>query len=604
MSTRPSIKVLPPEVSEKIAAGEVVERPLSVVKELVENSIDAQSTSISVDIEDGGQRLIRVIDNGCGMTEEELELAVLRFATSKIRDFGDLECLTTLGFRGEALPSIAAVSSMEILSRTPEAIGGHCIHMEGGQILELREAAAEAGTRISVKNLFFNTPARKKFLKSPVSEAAQISHYLSKMVLANRSIHFKLTNNDRAVFNFPPQFTERDCLVRLWQLEDENDLMEVSASHDGIGMIGYLCHPRISRGNKMEQFLFVNRRLIKSNSISAALGEGFQPFIPQRRFPLVLLFLEIPPSEVDVNVHPAKTEIRFCNERGIFRAVKEEVAKVVRQFQVPVYSIAPPAGGGGSARQTVYETPPLYDRVTGEVSESRSYQESRSFPASRSYQERRSFPDSRSYREVAGFPDTGSSIPDRRNDTGDFLPLAQLYDTYIIGEMDGELWILDQHASHERVTYERLQRSEEPFRSSQGLLFAEALEFSAPEAMLLEQHLSLFQDMGFQIEHFGGDSFVLRGIPPFITTTTARDFIRDVLTDLGGSRGTGDLFETIRKSVACRGSIQAGQKMTPEEMRGLIADLLGAGDPFHCPHGRPTLVKLARADLEKLFKRK
>jgi DNA mismatch repair protein MutL len=585
------IALLERETAEKIAAGEVVERPMSVVKELVENSIDAQSSIISVDIEDGGHRQIRIIDDGCGMTGEELKLAVQRFATSKIREFHDLERLKTLGFRGEALPSIGAVSHMEIISRPAAEDFGYKIILDGGSVLALTESAADAGTFIKVSRLFYNTPARKKFQKGSSQETAQISGYLSKMALAYRGIHFRLKSNNKTIFNFPPNRSQSDCLCELWGLDDISDIAEVHLSRDEMTISGFACHPRLTRGNRLEEITFVNNRLVKNSLLYQAIQEGYHPFLPQKRFPLVCLHLTIDGGEIDVNVHPSKTEIRFAKSGSVFSLIRDAIAPVVRSFNISLYEMRSERPAAFQAPAEVHETPLLFNPETGEV-----------------LGDRGDGSDAAEYRSAPAAPYPSFSDTRKNTHESGFFPLTQLYDSFIVGEMDGDLWLIDQHASHERIVYEQLFkfRKDSPYGASQGLLFSQMMEFSQSESIILLDNLRLFNQMGLEIEHFGGNSFILRSLPGFLREMEALELIRNVLSDAMDESGKspGDPGERIRKSIACRGSVQAGQKLSSEEMKALIADLLKAGDPLHCPHGRPTFLRLGKSELEKLFKRK
>lgn len=594
------IVILDRDTSEKIAAGEVVERPLSVVKELVENAIDAGSTSLAVDLEDGGSSVIRVIDDGCGMTRDELELAVCRFATSKIRSFDDLEQLATLGFRGEALPSIAAVSTMAITSRPHDAEYGHRIVLEGGHRKSLKEAAAEKGTFIEVSQLFFNTPARKKFQKSPSQETAQITHFLSRMALAYRNLHFTLSANKKSVFNFPPAASERERLMELWRLKDGEDLQEVCFEKRSLIIRGFFCSPSHTKANRLEIITFVNGRLIKSPLLNQAIQEGYNPFIPDRKFPQALLFLEIPGSEIDVNVHPSKVEIRFASSSQVFREVRDVVAGTVRKFSTAVPNVSSPFSLPLQPSHIQSRGYPSFNPRTGEVRESEEMNLPGFSPTGNDYLPA-SAPDSIGYMAKSE-PHGDGGERDRF-----FFPLSQIFNTYIVGEMNGELIIVDQHAAHERITYERLiQREAQSSTSLQGLLFSEVLELSEMESTMLLERLPLFAAYGVELEHFGGNSFRIRAIPSFINEKDAGEFIREVLADLleGREREGGGMNENLRKLMACHGSIQAGQRLTPEEMTALMSSLLTCNDPLHCPHGRPTMARFGKAELEKLFKRR
>ncbi|MDQ7823242.1 MAG: DNA mismatch repair endonuclease MutL [Candidatus Eremiobacteraeota bacterium] len=585
------IRILDRDTREKIAAGEVIERPLSVVKELVENSIDAGSTSITVELQDGGVREMKITDNGCGMAPGDMGLAVQRFATSKIADFDDLEKLATLGFRGEALPSIAAVSRMEITSR-PE--GEECafrLVIEGGEAGEIREAPGDRGTHISVTKLFFNTPARKKFLKNPVQETAQISHLLSKIALSRRDIHFRLKSNGKNVFSFPAAMGVRDCLATLWTVEDQDDIREMTCQEGSLSIRGYLCHPRIVRGNRQEETVFVNGRLIKSSLILQALQDGYHPLVPPRRYPLALLFLTLPGGELDVNVHPTKTEIRFEKANSIFRMVRDAVAAATRQFRIPSYeALVTEVKEQGRERSFQIGLP--YDSVTGEVIDEAGESGGPWNPPE-------------APRELKS-PSPWKAPPAPEKASG-FLPLAQLYGTYIVGEKNGALVIIDQHAGHERIVYEELDGKESATHSmAQGMLFSPVYEFSPSESLFLSEHLDELSRMGLSMEHFGGTSFRVLSMPPFIKEREVEPFVRTVLSELmeGRKSQDSDIPERLRKIMACRGSVQAGDRLTPEEMSALEKNLMETCDPFHCPHGRPTMIRLERDDLEKLFKRK
>jgi len=592
------IVILDRDTSEKIAAGEVVERPLSVIKELVENAIDAKSTRVAVDIEDGGSSVLRVIDDGCGMTGDELELAVCRFATSKIRSFDDLEQLATLGFRGEALPSIAAVSTMAITSRPHDADYGYRIVLEGGHRKSLKEAAADKGTFIEVSQLFFNTPARKKFQKSPSQETGQITHFLSRMALAYRGLHFTLSSNKKSVFNFPPAVSERERLMELWRLKEDEDLQEVHFEKQALSIRGFFCSPRHTKANRLEMITFVNGRLIRSPLLNQAIQEGYSPFIPERKFPQALLFLELPGSDIDVNVHPSKVEVRFASSGQVYREVRDVTAGAVRKFSTAVQAETLPFSI--PLKPSYSQGRGYFDPRTGEVRESEEMNLPGLSPTGAGL--------------AAQSPPAGISSPTEGSLQGGgsgaerlFFPLSQIFNTYIVGELNGELIIVDQHAAHERVTYERLiQREAQSPTSLQGLLFSEVVELSEIESTMLMERLPLFAAYGVELEHFGGNSFRIRAIPSFISEKDAGEFIREVLADLleGREREGGGLYENLRRLMACHGSIQAGQRLTPEEMTALMSSLLACSDPLHCPHGRPTMVRFGNSELEKLFKRR
>jgi len=572
---------------------------MSVVKELVENAIDAGSTRIVVDIAEGGFKQILVSDDGCGMSADDLRLAVLRHATSKIKRFDDLEEIKTNGFRGEALPSIGAVSHMEILSCSEGSMEGNRIHLEGGSVSEPVSAASEQGTRIKVTRLFYNTPARKKFQKSPSQETALISQYLSGCAAAHCHIHFTLKNNGKIIFDYPRQLTRKDRLVHMWNLPG-NVLLPFSGSDREMSVEGYAVDPEHVRSNRTEILVFVNRRPVKSPLIYQAVQEGYHPFLPQRKFPYVFLSLEIDGREVDVNVHPSKTEIRFTQGGSVFRLIRDSVAAAVKTFhpapseviEQPVETHRPYTGASHQKPYQHYQQPRItreevaasllfYNPSTGEIAEER--------------------------KDEPGFEPLVPHTVEMPSVSPGFVPLAQLYDTYIIGRKDNELWLLDQHASHERIVYERLRKGKsERTSSSQGLLFPEVIELSPAEAHLMNELIGPCAEMGIEIEPFGGSSFMLRSIPSFIRTDDAKNLVGQLISDLmAESHGSPeDRADRLRKIMACRGSIQAGDRLMPREMERLVSGLLQADDPHHCPHGRPTMIRMAQGDFERLFKRR
>lgn len=585
------IKLLDKETSEKIAAGEIIERPVSIVKELVENSIDAGSTSITVEIEDGGISCISVLDNGCGMTSGDLEMSIKRFATSKIQYFDDLEKIQTLGFRGEALPSIGAVSKLEIISCIENAAHGYRISVKGGNPSEIVESPAEKGTYIKVTDLFFNTPARKKFLKSSSQETAQISGFLSKIALLCYDKHIRFASSKKTIFNFPLQLNRRERLKYLWNIENNDDLLDINYTNDGLVIEGLICHPRLSRINRLEEITFVNKRLIKNQTLLQAILEGYGEYIVQKRFPQVLIFLQIPGENIDINVHPSKTEVRFADNNKIFRSVKDAIGMNVRKFKTGIYEITNVFNESDSIEtnsgDTIKKRQIFYEAKTGEVINLIEEKISE-------------FPEIKAVSNQAC-----SFYPSQRASYG-FTPLGQIQSMFIVGEMNGDLFLIDQHAAHERIIFDRLKLRDDRFINEQGLMFSEVFELNPQESLLLKENLALFEKIGINIEYFGGNSFILRTLPGFIDEYKAGEIIKEIISDLQEekTRVIDDMEVALRKIVACRTSIQAGKKLSFQEMEVLMNDLLNTTDPLHCPHGRPAYIKLGKYELEKLFKRK
>lgn len=567
----PRIRVLEKCVAERIAAGEVVERPASVVKELVENSLDAGARRVTVELENGGLRTIRVTDDGHGVAPDDVRLALQRFATSKIRTFEDLHRCSSLGFRGEALPSIAAVSRLEILTCEPGAEAGTRLRAEGGRILEVEPTGPAPGTRVTVRDLFFNTPARRKFLRSPSAETGQVVDLVGRLALTRPEVHFRLLSNGRELLSLPPGLDLAGRLARLWKAPREA-LVPVCDQSEGVRVEGVVALPAHTRGNRTGQILVVNGRLIRSAALSQALFEGFSPLVPQGRFPLGLLHLLVDPAMVDVNVHPTKAEVRFADSQGVFRAVRRAVARSLEE--------AGAEPGTGRQLDRTLEPPP------GE--------------ALQPPWERRPPPGAvlELFRPLEG---------DRVRERPAFRPLGQLHRTYIVGLMEGELWVVDQHTAHERINYERLGGLAPVDGGTQGLTVPEVVELPAAQAAFLAGHREAFQALGFEVEPFGSEAFQLRsvpaGLPPSRVVRAFREAIEELAEEGTSRRSAGEIWERLRAMVACRSSVKAGDPLSFEEMERLVCELQEVEHSRYCPHGRPTRIRLDRATLERLFHR-
>ncbi|MGC8838241.1 MAG: DNA mismatch repair endonuclease MutL [Anaerolineae bacterium] len=566
---RKPIQVLPPEVASKIAAGEVVERPASVVKELVENALDAGATDIRVEIRQGGRRLIQVADNGCGIPADEVELAFARHATSKLRDVQDLERIASLGFRGEALASIAAVAQVTLLTRPPEEAVARRVRVEGGRLVENRPAAAPAGTVVTVEHLFYNVPARQKFLRQPPTEAAYIHEVVTRYALAYPERRFELVSDGRSLFLSPGSGRLRDVLAVVLGVETADALLPVEAEGEhGAHLAGFVSPPSLHRASRADIAFFVNRRWIQDRGLSAAVSQAYHTFLPIGRHPVAFLLLEVPPSEVDVNVHPTKREVRFRHGQAIFALVQAAVRKALTA-QAPVAATlasewAPPRWHGTPGPTAPLPGPTAPPGPT----------------------------------TAALWPD-GASMPPLR-------VVGQVALTYIVAEGPDGLYLIDQHAAHERVLYEELVAGNASTPSTQALLDPLPVRLTPSQAAALGEHLDHLRRHGFDLEPFGGDTWLLRGIPPVLHRGDPTRTLVDILDEL--AEGTAKPLEDSQEarvvaSICKQAAVKAGQALSLEEMRELVHRLERARSPRTCPHGRPTMILIQAALLARQFGR-
>lgn len=559
------IKVLSEDTINKIAAGEVVERPASVVKELVENSLDAGGTQIDIEVNAGGKNLIRVADNGCGMEKDDAVLAFERHATSKINSADDLFRIDTLGFRGEALPSIAGVSRTELITRTSETESAIRIKIEGGKLLEVKEEGAPYGTMVSVKNLFYNTPARRKFLKSTNTELTHIINTISNYSLVYSKCGFKLIHNEETVIEIFPKDTLKDRIAVLYGKETSDKIVELNNEKEGIRITGYAGTPVFTHPNRTLQLAFVNKRPISSRAISYAIYEAYGNLIPKGRYPVVFLFIEIHPESIDVNVHPTKKEIRFGDDRIIKDIIRETIWNALNVRE----SVS---AGINSSMQTTA------DKGFG-------YMPLHSLPASWNMREETLLTEKSEGRNV-----------------------LQVLDAYIIAESEDGLEILDQHAVHERILYEKIKSvMTSGYQDSQRLLIPINIELSIVEAKMLKDEIPLFKELGFSIEDFGNSTFIIDAIPPVMDKADISEFIKDVLNEIKETKGFsigGHIKDGIIKLMACRAAVKQGDKLDNMEIRKLINDWINLKFPYTCPHGRPAVFKMTRDELDKKFQRK
>jgi len=613
------IRILPEIIANKIAAGEVVERPASVVKELVENALDAQSTRVMIDIEDGGRSLIRVADNGSGMRRDDALLALERFATSKIQNDEDLFCIRTLGFRGEALPSIAAVSKMVLITREVASPAGVEVQIHGGKIIQVAEAGAPPGTMISVARLFYNTPARRKFLKAVSTEMGHIADVTAGMALGRPQVHFKLSHNGKTVKQWP---RVSDAALRTADVLGQvagPDLISLSVQAGDLKISGYLGPSRLARSTSRGIFLYVNGRRVRDRVVQHALFDGYSGRLVKGQFPLAALFLDLPFDQVDVNVHPTKHEIRFQDPRRVHNGVRDAVAAVLAEAEKRLWAVPEgknqagfqSAGTGGFVAQETAsykvgaeKMPPLKPAA----SEPFVYRENAPRIETEAPGPAQAPSDPQPTRPPGEDASPGS--PDQqplwsRQGFADLEVIGQFMGTYIICQGPAGLIVIDQHAAHERIVYEQL-RARAGRIDSQRLLMPETVELGFAEAHALEALIPRLQALGLELEPFGGTTFVVKSVPVLLDGGRIGQVIVELAEKAAEFNLEGDpeqLLDACRMVMACHHAVRANQRLTREQIVQMLKQLDQCDDPAHCPHGRPTWIQWRVKDLEKAFKR-
>ncbi len=677
------IAVLDQNTIDKIAAGEVVERPSSVVKELVENAIDAGATAITVEITDGGKKLIRITDNGSGMEAEQVPLAFLRHATSKIEKVEDLVHITSLGFRGEALSSIAAVAQVELITKTPSAISGTRYVIEGGQEKSLEEMGAPEGTTFLIRNLFYNTPARSKFLKSDTTEAGYINTLMEQLALSHPEISFKYIQNRQVKLSSSGNYSVKDVIYSVYGRDIARALLEVSYENDFMKIEGFVGKPEISRGNRTFENYYINGRYVKNKIITKAIEDGYKGFVMQHKFPFVSLRIEMDGNDLDVNVHPAKREVRFARETEVYTAIYETVRKAVTHRElIPQVSVGKetpvsraeqvkpgnvPEPFEVKRRQEMYGSRPaaatsttFSQKATEDSVEESSFYNSKPFtkeeeemfsgtlkeknicentatPNTPNTSDNTSVFNTKTSIFKASDESSGVSSQEPCNDSVPVSPpadpvlpeqpkqlelfeerllapesrsrhklIGQLFDTYWLVQFEDNFYIIDQHAAHEKVYYERFVKL---FKSqkiqSQYLSPPLIVSLSLEEESLLKANENYFRDFGFEIEPFGGREYSISAVPSLLLGMTEEEVFLEMLDNLGadGTKDAFELFTARLATMACKAAVKGNHAMSPQEADKLIDELLTLENPYNCPHGRPTIISMTKTEIEKKFKR-
>jgi len=688
--------------SNKIAAGEVIENPASVVKELVENSLDAGAGAIQVEIKDGGKTFIKVMDNGSGIDEDDVEIAFERHATSKIRKPDDIENILTFGFRGEALASIAAVSNVEVITRTDKSEYGKSVRVRGNIVKDIISTGCKVGTTIVVRDLFYNTPARFKFLKKDTTEAGYVSDILSRIALGNPQVSFKLTIDGRTVFHTPGNNDLLSTVFSIYGKEISGNTINVLYESNLVKISGLIGNSNIARANRNQQSIFINRRYIRSRIITAAIDEACKTFLMKNKYAFLVLHLDLNPVLVDVNVHPAKMEVRFANENEIFKAVygairnalynenrmldikiekeelpepgpslgqnvlKENAVDKTKLQKTPANHLAKTAGYGDAVKSDDVEKERRttgFDKKKGseyrffqqkfdfddkkiESTEKTNQAEINLYPPGRNLlsqspnlpketSAREEAPDGSTYikhigpkpagednalenltgikhaeEKPAGRDDNSEASNEKANQAWmlkNSKILGQLFETYILLESDDSLLLIDQHAAHERIMYEQLREKYHKRESvSQMLLDSEVIELTHQEIKFLETEKKTFADIGFTYENFGNNSIILRSVPFIMGNGQIRKIFVEVLDYLINSKETGSnvISDSSLFAIACKLAVKANKKLEEPEIKSMLLELSTMDNPFNCPHGRPTVIKISRNEIEKMFKRK
>lgn len=605
------IRVLDENTANKIAAGEVVERPAAVIKELVENAIDAGSRHIDIEITDGGTRFIRVTDDGKGMSHEDAQLAVKRHATSKIRTAEDLTAIYSLGFRGEALPSIAAVSQFTLTTRLPDEPLASYVEIHGGVPVDVREAGAGPGTTVVVADLFFNTPARRKFLKSPAAESGHISDIVTKLSLSHPQIAFKLISNQRLILSTGGNGRLADTIADIYGHKVVPELIAVDYSQDGIAVSGYVAKPALLKSTRQWQTFMVNKRVVNSRMLAKALDNAYFSLLPKNGYPLAVLALHIPVEAIDVNVHPQKKEVKFSDDQKIYRALYKAVSSSLvlpaAQNQAaatvpfnPPPALSPQNGTGGMAE------PPYagYSSRTGGPGPAAGAGSTRQWAPALWHEESATLAEVRQAIKQEEQLIVRDEAADRPQAASPLYPLGQVEACYIVAQGPDGLYIVDQHAAHERILYDRMSRSKGRVPAQQ-LLVTPFLEFTAGDCDMIAENREIFYQLGFTLEQAGADTMRLSEMPVDIPLADAEPVIRQILKLINELHQptAQELRHAYLQMAACRSAIKAGDTLTMRQIQALISELYTTELPYTCPHGRPTIVRFGPEELAKMFKR-
>lgn len=648
----PQIRLLDSETIDKIAAGEVVERPVNVVKELVENAIDGKSTIINIEIKGGGIELIRITDNGIGIENNQVKTAFLRHATSKLNNITDLESLHSLGFRGEALSSISAVSKTEMITKTEESLLGTRICVEGGKITELNEIGAPKGTTVIVRQLFYNTPARKKFLKSPQVEGARIEEVIERIALSHPEIAFSFTINGKTKFTTSGNGAVKDVIYRIYGREIYERLLEVNFDNGENHIYGFVARPEYNLGTRELEIFLVNHRLVSSKELSVSVETGCKGYLMQHRFPFCVVFVDTDPSKLDVNVHPQKSEVRFSDIINVSQDLSKAIADSLKEPElIPVVEISSPvpkidcAGQQGAIRNDESSTQKVNASFDKPIESKDNIGDNNSKTDFLEKEDKNTFSESVSdFQATVTVPPIKEVIPqafetkrvsekieeikkdvisekemtykqadlfeERLIDDEplkNYQILGQVFSTYWIVTLNDNMYIVDQHAAHEKVNYENFFKAyiSDNSVSSQMLNPPVVITLTPGQVVILNENMDLFSKIGYEIEEFGERSYAIRGVPYELFGYEQKELFMSLMDELSEKDRiyTPELILEKLASMSCKAAIKGGMKVSYEEMNELMKQLMALENPYHCPHGRPVFICITKTELEKKFKR-
>lgn len=633
-----SIHLLENSLINKIAAGEVVERPASVVKELMENSIDAGATSITVEVNEGGIGMIRITDNGKGIPADEVKTAFLRHATSKIAAIEDLEDIMTLGFRGEALSSIASVAQVEMVTKTEDSAVGTRIVINGGAVEREEEAAANKGTVFTMKNLFYNTPARRKFLKKPATEGGYVAEVVNRIALGHPEIGIRYINNGNTIVQTNGNGDLKTAVLYIYGRDVASKMIEVKYEKDGFILEGYAAKPELSRGNRNYENFFINGRYIKSSIVQDAVEDAYKGKLMVGKFPVFVLNLKVPGNTVDVNVHPTKLEVRFSDENFIYDIMYNAVIKALKNKElIPVVGwdkavkTKPEYIQGKleeSSEDFIYDAKPVTRNLKAADSAAAKNEEERTeglkgavsktmdilYGSDNEYgvyenkkeEIKKEIKEDTKHSETEKLHSKPKEEMKRKPFFDNYRIVGQIFGTYWIVEQNDSMYLIDQHAAHERALYEELiKKFKNAEVSSQQLIQPVAVDLSQSERVIVEENMELFKKFGFEIEEFGARTYAIRAVPYIFNRPSSLSFFTDIV-DMLENKNMKSIYDTKEDAIAtmsCKAAVKGNDRLSYSEAQELIQKLLKLEDPFTCPHGRPTIIEMTRYELEKKFKR-
>lgn len=595
-----NIELLDKNTIDKIAAGEVVDRPSSIVKELVENAIDAKSSAITIEVKEGGISFIRITDNGCGIPKKEISKAFLRHSTSKIRKIEDLSTISSLGFRGEALSSIAAVSQVELITKTYDELTGTRYLIDGGEEKSIEDIGAPQGTTFIIRNIFYNTPARKKFLKSPITEGSYITSLVERLALSNPNISFKYIINNQTKLYTTGNSNLKDIIYNVYGRDITSNLIEIEDETNYVKIKGYIGNPNVCRGNRNYENYFINGRYIKNTIIAKAIEDAFKPFLMQHKYPFTSILINLDGNLLDVNVHPAKMEVRFSSQNDVYDSIYTILHKALtKKESIPEISLDKP-----SQIKPVVNTE--INKIKNKIPEPFEFERRNEFVK----EEKKIYTNN---------PEISYKLPEKTepvyeqqklfdmNTVADIKIIGQVFDTYWIIQYTDKMFIIDQHAAHEKVLYERIVNNLKSKNFTSQIVNPPIIvSLTSAEEEIIQKFKQEFEMFGFDIENFGGKEYSIHAVPDNLYNLSAKELFIEMIDSLSGINNSINETDMILDKIAtmsCKAAVKGNNKLSYQEMEALFKELITLDNPYNCPHGRPTIVSMSKYELEKKFKR-